>query len=260
MSGLRYRGPPWPGNARGATQAGVDQAMESTRSWRLMYGAFAADTRVYLTLAVLLVTTAISALSAQHETATFENSERARWMSRSIAKSITSTSPASAECPPDDSPAHPFGPTLSPADSGKLYSSVLSADGQELYFFKHVGPGPEDFRIYGALRRAGDWDPPAAVDLGGPYSDLYPSLSPDGQRLVFASYRPVPGDTAARRNAHLWMARRSGAGWSQPEFVPASRLGYYLRRQPAAGSGACSRLLASAPWRYRSHLGRRGRP
>lgn len=157
-------------------------------------------------------------------------------------------------CPDDSAPPRLFGPTLSPADSGRVYSSVLSDDGRELYFFKHVGPGREDYRIFRSVRGARAWGEPELVELGGPHSDLYPSLSVDGQRLVFASYRPVSEGTDARRNAHLWLARRTPGGWTLPQLLRASRLGHYHSglRQNAAGTLFFDRTTPD--WRHTEAL------
>jgi hypothetical protein len=116
---------------------------------------------------------------------------------------------------------------MSPGDSGKVYSSVLSPDGKEFYFFKLVGPGHEDYRIFRSRLSSGYWSSSELLDLGGDYSDLYPAPSPDGKRLVFASYRPAPGDTSGHRNAHLWYVVRSGKEWVEPRFIHASTYGYY---------------------------------
>jgi WD40 repeat protein len=119
---------------------------------------------------------------------------------------------------------------VSVADSGNVYASTLSPDGQEFYFFKHVGTAELDYRIFRSVRSDTGWGPAAVLALGDDaHSNLYPSLSPDGRRLVFSSYRAAPGDTSRERNAHLWYAERSSAGaaWSTPRFIHASKYGYY---------------------------------
>jgi len=159
-----------------------------------------------------------------------------------VATPLSGQGPAAAAtkpaCPVDTLGLRPVGPTMLEEDAGKIYSSLVSPDGGEFFFFKRVGPGEEDYRIFRAQRLEHGWSSPEPVDLGASPSDLYPSLSPDGQVLVFSSYRPVPGDTSAHPNAHLWMARRAGAGWSTPSLLPASRLGFYHSglRQDASGN------------------------
>jgi hypothetical protein len=131
-------------------------------------------------------------------------------------------------CDPAQDTAAPFAPEL--ADSGRIYRGTFSPDGRELWFFKKVGDDPraEDYRIYLARRRGREWSAAERVLLGGEFPDLYPTLSPDGRRLVFTSYRRAPGDTTAHPSASLWMATRRGAGWSSPEpLVALARAGAY---------------------------------
>jgi hypothetical protein len=127
----------------------------------------------------------------------------------------------------------PAGPTaLAPelADSGRIYRGTLAPGGRELWYFRKISDDPtaEEYRIYRSLRTAHGWGPGERIDLGGEFSDLYPTLSHDGRRLAFASYRPFPGDTSSHRSANLWYAERRGRGWGPPRpIVAAVRPGYY---------------------------------
>jgi L-ascorbate metabolism protein UlaG (beta-lactamase superfamily) len=110
---------------------------------------------------------------------------------------------------------------------GQVYRGAFTADGGTLFFFKKTGEG-ETFRIFTSRRTPDGWSTPMVLDLGGAQSDLYPAISPDGRRLVFSSYRPVPGHASAKPNAHLWMAERRDDGWGPPVFVAeASTLDHY---------------------------------
>jgi hypothetical protein len=135
-----------------------------------------------------------------------------------------------------------------------MYSYMLSPDGREFYFFKRVGSAAEDYRIFRSTRTDSGWTDPEQVSLGGDYSDLYPTLSPDGSRLVFSSYRPAPGDTSSHPNAHIWMSGRQESGWSTPEFVAASRLGYYHSGLRQDRSGTLRFRLTSPDWREASEV------
>src|SRR5688500_20191206 len=64
-------------------------------------------------------------------------------------------------------------------------------------------------------RRTGDqWSAPEVAPFSGTWSDIDPSVSPDGQRLYFSSIRPVDGQT--RADIDIWVMERAGDGWSTP--------------------------------------------
>ena len=104
----------------------------------------------------------------------------------------------------------------------------------------------------------GRWTAPTRVSLGGEYSDLYPTISPDGQRMVFSSYRPVPGDTATKPNAHLWYVDRTPNGWGTPVFMAkASLLGHYNSGPQFLADGSVHWNATTPDWRsQRSYITR----
>jgi L-ascorbate metabolism protein UlaG (beta-lactamase superfamily) len=111
--------------------------------------------------------------------------------------------------------------------TGEVFRGTFSPDGGTFYFFKKTSSG-EDYRIYSSNQTANGWTAPAVVDLGGLFSDLYPAISRDGRRIVFSSYRPVPGPIGGKPSAHLWYADRTDGGWSAPVFMArTSTLGHY---------------------------------
>jgi len=154
----------------------------------------------------------------------------------------------SATCHAGSAWAEPFAPIL--ADSGRLFRLTVSADRGTIYYFKKVTPDQEDYRIFRSQFHGGSWTEGVRVDLGGEYSDLYPTLSPDGQRLVFASYRPAPGDPSATPNAYLWYADRQGDGWGEPVFIAAAtRFGNYHSGPVINARYGISFHRISADWR-----------
>lgn len=151
-----------------------------------------------------------------------------------------------APCPAPDT-ATLFAPRL--ADSARVYRGTFSADGRTLYYFRklRLERGAEDYRIMVARRQGSEWQAGEPLDLGGDYSDLYPSVSPDGKRLVFASYRPAPGDTASHPNAYLWYAERQGTGWGPPVFIgAAAQFGSY-HSGPLIGKDYAIRFARTSP-------------
>ena len=109
-----------------------------------------------------------------------------------------------------------FAPASGPA--GTLFQGSFSPDGEEFYFFRKIGE-PEDYRLYRTVRRGGEWSD--AEQIESAYSDLYPSISPDGRRLVFVSYRPLPGRTLAEHATTLWQRVRTDRTqeWGPPAPV-----------------------------------------
>jgi hypothetical protein len=125
-------------------------------------------------------------------------------------------------CDSAASRAEIFAPTL--ADSGMIFRGAVGPDAREFYFFKRVTSDPrvEEYRIFVSRLHEGTWSSPQQLRLGGDYSDLYPALAPSGRRLVFTSYRPVPGDTSSHPTASLWYADRVGEGWDRPVPIRAA--------------------------------------
>ncbi len=112
--------------------------------------------------------------------------------------------------------------------TGEVFRGSFAPDGQTIYFFKKIKPQSEEYRIFSSSRSDGNWTTPKRIDLGGDFSDLYPSISKDGKRMVFSSYRPAPGDKSKKQNAHLWYVDKQAKGWGNPVFIAkANRLGYY---------------------------------
>jgi hypothetical protein len=90
------------------------------------------------------------------------------------------------------------------------------------------------------------------VSLGGDHSDVYPAITPDGQRMVFSSYRPAPGDTSAHPSAYLWYVERENGAWGRPVFMAeASELAHY-HSQPIFNARGDLYFNRSG-WDYRGH-------
>lgn len=141
-----------------------------------------------------------------------------------------------------------FAPHL--ADSTKLFRGQFSPDGRELYYFKKVTPGQEDYRIFVSRLQNGTWSAPDRLLVAGEVSELYPTLSPDGRRLVFSSYQPVPGDTSSHPNAHLYVAERRGSGWGTPVLQrTASRIGWYHSGPVVQPDNSVHFMITSPDWR-----------
>lgn len=158
--------------------------------------------------------------------------------------------------PPPAAPTLPqtatlFAPEMISIPDTNMFRGSFSPEGEHFYFFRKVMPGEEDYRIFVAARTEAGWSAPARLDLGGDYSDLYPTVSPDGQRLVFASYRPLPGETV-KRSANLWYSDWADDGWGPPVYMAdASTPGNYDSGPEYGPDGAVYFTSISPDWRSR---------
>ncbi len=113
---------------------------------------------------------------------------------------------------------------------GNVFKGSFTPDGNIFYYFKNVTQGEEDFRIFRSTNTGhGNWSSPEKVLLNGEFSDLYPTIAPNGSAMIFASYRPAPDTMAFPRNAYLWITNKSTSGdWGEPVFLETiNRPGHY---------------------------------
>jgi hypothetical protein len=135
---------------------------------------------------------------------------------------------------------------------GNVFRGTFTPDGDTLYFFKNVVEGREEYRIFRSSRSNGEWSIPERVDLGGEFSDLYPAITPDGQRMVFSSYRPAPGDTSSHPSSYLWYVARERGRWGAPVYMEAAtQVGHYHSQPIFDGEGAL--YFNRSGWDYRGH-------
>jgi hypothetical protein len=104
------------------------------------------------------------------------------------------------------------------------YNGTFSPDGAEFYYTVSF-PGRS---VIASMKLNSDntWSKPAIAVFSGKYSDVDPLLSPDGNRLLFTSFRPIH-DSIKTRRANVWCAERTGDGWSTPQPVPLTEDGDY---------------------------------
>ena len=164
--------------------------------------------------------------------------------------------PVPAQERPTPAQAVVFAPGTVSVEGGNVFRGAFSPDGGEFWFFRKVTEGEEDYRIFVSRRGAEGWSEPERVLLGGEFSELYPSISPDGGRMVFASYRPVPGDTSDHPNANLWYVDRKPDGsWGTPVFMAAaSTLANYDNNPRFRSDGAIEFGSTTPDWSTSTRL------
>ncbi len=111
-----------------------------------------------------------------------------------------------------------FAPGVVSTDRAES-APAFSPDGREFYFSRADERGR---RVILVSRRDGTtWATPRPLSFTtAQFDDSKATLSVDGQTMVFASNRPVPGMPPSAPNfLNLWMSHRSGAGWSEPQPI-----------------------------------------
>lgn len=97
---------------------------------------------------------------------------------------------------------------------------TIAPDGSELYFT--VNNINNSVRAIIGMKRDGqEWTAPEVAPFSGRYKDIEPYFSPDGNRLYFASTRPVDG-TDEKTDYDLWYVERAGDSWGQARHLPVS--------------------------------------
>lgn len=112
---------------------------------------------------------------------------------RSAALTALALAPlaCTADEPAREGPAADVRPPVIAAEPGTLFRGTFSPDGLAFYYFLKVSQNGEDYRIFCTNRTGAEWSEPTLVPLGDPdASSMYPALSPDGELLVFSTYRP----------------------------------------------------------------------
>ena len=92
-------------------------------------------------------------------------------------------------------------------------SSSFTPDGMELYF---VLSGESLAVIISMKEENGLWNTPQVVSFSGKYYDGEPKLSPDGNKILFFSNRPLKKESKTTTVLNLWFTERTEKGWSVP--------------------------------------------
>lgn len=92
---------------------------------------------------------------------------------------------------------------------------AISPDGNELMYT--LSNHKQTIRSLVSISKNGDaWGEPQIVSFSGQYQDLEPCFSVDGQRLYFASNRPMDEDTS-RTDFNIWMVQKTEHGWGEAQ-------------------------------------------
>jgi hypothetical protein len=119
-----------------------------------------------------------------------------------------------------------FAPTIL-ATGKHAFCSVFSPCGTEFYFVTDLENN--DTADLMRMHRVADvWTKPEAAPFNSPYTDNDICMSPDGYRVFWRSWRPLPGHEKPEERSYIWYSVRTQKGWSkaQPikcegDFLPA---------------------------------------
>ena len=110
------------------------------------------------------------------------------------------------------------------------FGITFTPDGKTCYFTKRTPSTLQSSTMVICVSyfRNGRWSKPGIASFSGQYKDFNPCISPDGSKLFFISNRPA-GEKKGR-DTDIWMVKRSGNGWSEPENIgsPVNTAGFEL--------------------------------
>lgn len=100
------------------------------------------------------------------------------------------------------------------------FCSVFSPKGDEFYF-SHYDPEANACSIEVMTMTDGVWSHPKVTSFSSDFIDNDVAMSGDGNRVIFRSNRPLPGDLTGekRDNLYLWTSTRTADGWTDAEAV-----------------------------------------
>jgi Tol biopolymer transport system component len=93
-------------------------------------------------------------------------------------------------------------------------NSVFSPDSHEFYFCVRNFLGAVS--IFQMTMDGNTWSQPKLMPFASRYGDIDVTMSPDGNRILFSSRRPIPGSEEPRGDYDFWMAERNGNTWGDP--------------------------------------------
>jgi hypothetical protein len=103
-------------------------------------------------------------------------------------------------------------------DAGESWFSS-NASGTVMVFGRH-GDGWSGHTIWGIERTQEGWSEAAVLPFSGTFNDRAARFYPGLDAMLFASDRPLPGETEVG-DFNIWIAMHDGIAWLDPEPIPS---------------------------------------
>lgn len=130
------------------------------------------------------------------------------------------TGPYLGQKPPGLTPEI-FAPGIVSLPATREWSSSLSPDGKEFYFYR-ITQVSDKFRmnIYSSKLVDGAWTAPEEASFAKGFPASQPHVTRDNKTLYFGWHRPVPaGEQSYMGDIGIWATERTSNGWSEPHYA-----------------------------------------
>ncbi len=111
-----------------------------------------------------------------------------------------------------------YAPGIISTHDGFEFAGTFSPDGKNYYFTRRLN-GKQ--RIIWTNYKNDHWTKPELAPSPLSYPDAHefePSISPDGKRMFFGSWRPLPGKKVLNHTYDIWYSDKTENGWAEPVF------------------------------------------
>lgn len=119
--------------------------------------------------------------------------------------------------PPGTTPTL-FAPEFFADHMPSAFGAAFSPDLSEFHFVGDIGE-EETGDILVSRFVDGGWTTPRAASFNSEFNDNDMCVSPDGDRMFWRSWRPLPGSETAEESSYIWTVVREDNGWSDPRPV-----------------------------------------
>jgi Tol biopolymer transport system component len=119
---------------------------------------------------------------------------------------------------------------------------VFSPDGREFYYGMSMRTGSNvvGYNFILVMKQVNNvWTKPMVASFSGKYWDMEPCISYNGKKLYFVSSRPKSGIGKPEENNidDIWVAEKTGTGWSNPQPLTTADLGKHRMGPSVAKNG-----------------------